>query len=322
MKARSLAIANDPVGEEAAQEFLLSGGSAVGAVLSGYFAAAGAHSGVLLAPVSLLIAGVGAGARAFDGRLRQPGRGTKRPRGFKAGETIPPAARLAVPAAVGALLVAHAYDGSQRLSSIMKSGISRAERTGAEGRAELLRRIRAVGAGAMAESAFVRPMLRVAGPSQGGLVTPSDFGAMDDIDQPAGERRLGGLSLSEPSWAGEWEEADAQELGIGCAVCAVDVRGVFAVLSYRRVVDGLAIDELDLEAPLVAVPVLRGVARVAPGMPLPAPAPIAIVRDAAGAPSEVIAAPTALRLDDAALGGKLLRLRRSQATQEVQIVRA
>jgi hypothetical protein len=322
MKARSAAIANDPVADEAAQEFLVSGGSAVGAVLSGYFAAAGAHSGVLLAPVSLLIAGVGTGARAFDGRLRQPGRGAKRPRGFRAGETIPAAARVAVPAGVGALLVAHAYDSSQRLTSIMKSGISRAERSGAEGRADLLRRIRAIGAGAVAEAAFVRPMLHVAGPSQGGLVTPSDFGAIGDIDQAAGERRLGGMTLSEPSWAGEWEEADAQELGIGCAVCAVDVRGVFAVLSYRRVVDGLVIDELDLEAPLVAVPVRRGVTRVAPGAPLAAPAPIAIVRDTTGAPSEVIAAPTAPRLDESALSGRMLRLRRSQATQEVQIVRA
>ena len=322
MKTRSAAIANDPVADEAAQEFLLSGGSAVGAVLSGFFAAAGAHSGVLLAPVSLLIAGVGAGARAFDGRLRQPGRGTKRPRGFKSGEEIPNAARVAVPAGVGALLVAHAYDGSQRLSSIMKAGISRAERSGAEGRGDLLRRIRAVGAGATAEAAFVRPMLRVAGPSQGGLVTPSDFGAMSDIDQPAVERRLGGMTLSEPPWASESEGDDAQELGIGCAVCAVDVRGVFAVLSYRRVVDGLPIDELDLEAPLIAVPVRRGVKRVAPAAPLPAPAPIAIVRDPSGAPSEVIAAPTATRLDEASLGGKLLRLRRSVATLEVQIVRA
>jgi hypothetical protein len=320
MKARSAAIANDPVADEAAQEYLLSGGSAVGAVLSGFFAAAGAHSGVLLAPVSMLIAGVGAGARAFDGRLRQPGRGTKRPRGFKSGEEIPNAARVAVPAGVGALLVAHAYDASQRLSSIMKAGISRAERTGAEGRGDLLRRVRAVGAGATAEAAFVRPMLRVAGPSQGGLVTPSDFGAVNDIDQPVAERKVGGLTLSEPPWAQEWE-GDAQDLGIGCAVCAVDVRGVFAVLSYRRVVDGLVIDELDLEAPLIAVPVRRGVKRVAPAAPLPAPAPIGIVRDASGAPSEVIAAPTAPQLDETALSGRLLRLRRSPATQEVQIVR-
>jgi hypothetical protein len=322
MKARSAAVANDPVADEAAQEYLLSGGSAVGAVLSGFFAAAGAHSGVLLAPVSLLIAGVGAGARAFDGRLRQPGRGTKRPRGFKTGEDIPGAARVAVPAGVGAVLVGHAYDASQRLSSIMKAGISRAERSGAEGRADLLRRIRAVGAGAMSEAAFVRPILRVAGPSQGGLVTPADLGAVADIDQPAVERKLGGMTLSEPPWSAEWEGDGAQELGIGCAVCAVDVRGVFAVLSYRRVVDGLVIDELDLEAPLLAVPVRRGVKRVAPSAPLSAPAPIAIVRDASGAPSEVIAAPTAPRLDESSLSGRLLRLRRSLSTQEVQIVRA
>jgi hypothetical protein len=164
--------------------------------------------------------------------------------------------------------------------------------------------------------------LRVAGPSQGGLVTPADFGVAADIDQPAVERTLGGMSVSEPPWSQEWDGEDAKELGIGCAVCAVDVRGVFAVLSYRRVVDGVVIDELDLEAPLLAVPVRRGVKRVAPAAPLPAPAPIAIVRDASGAPSEVIAAPTAPQLDESSLSGRLLRLRRSLSTQEVQIVRA
>src|SRR5688572_32963231 len=109
MKVRSAAIANDSVAEEAAQDFLLSGGSAVGAVLSGFFAASGAYAGVLLAPLSLLVAGVGSGARAFDGRLRQPGRGTKRPRGFKQNEAIPDAARVAVSASVAAAMVAHAY---------------------------------------------------------------------------------------------------------------------------------------------------------------------------------------------------------------------
>ena len=40
MAIRSGAIANDRVAEEAAQELLALGGSAVGAVLSGFFAAA------------------------------------------------------------------------------------------------------------------------------------------------------------------------------------------------------------------------------------------------------------------------------------------
>lgn len=320
MKMRAAVIGNDPIAEEAAQDFIISGGSAVGAVLSGYFAAAGAYTGVLLSPVSILVGGVGAGTRAFDGRLRQPGRGTKRPRGFKAGEVIPDAARVSVPTGVAAVLVAHAYDTSQKLGSIMKAGISRAERVGAEGRAALLRRVRAVGAAAFAEPMFVRPMLHAAGPSQGGLVTPSDFGPVTDIDQPAVERQAADLALLEPSWAAE-PIADPQGLGIGFAICAVDVRGVFAALCYRRTADGLSLEELDLEAPLLAVPVQRGVARMTPGMALPSPAPIALRRDDAGGLVEVMAAPAAMRLEPAAPSTPLLRIRRNAATLDVEVAR-
>ncbi len=124
-------------------------------------------------------------------------------------------------------------------------------------------------------------------------MTPSDFGTIPDIDQDAGERKLDAGSLLEPPWAEEGEGVveDAEALGIGFAVCAIDVRGVFAALCYRRISDGLPIDDLDLEAPMAAVPVQRGVTRVAPGARIPAPAPIAIRRDKSGTPLEVIAGP-------------------------------
>ncbi len=323
MTTRAAVIANAPIAEEAAQDFLASGGSAVGAVLTGFFAAAGAYAGVLLGPVSILVGGVGVGARAFDGRLRQPGLGTKRPRGFKAGEAVPDSARVAIPTGVAAALVAHAYDGSQRLGTILKPGISRAQRSGAEARASLLKRIRSAGAGALTEAGFVRPMLRIAGPSQGGLVTPSDFGAVTDIDQAASERKLGGGSLVEPPWAEQGASVEADEsLGIGFALCAVDVRGVFAALCYRRVTDGLPIDELDLEAPLAAVPVERGVTRVAPGARIPTPAPIAIRRDTDGTPIEVLAGPLAMRLGDPADVKPLLCVKRDPRTQATEATRS
>lgn len=319
MKTRSVAIANDPLVEEAAQDFLLSGGSAVGAVLCGFFAAAGAYAGVLLGPLSLLVAGAGAGGRAFDGRLRQPGLGTKRPRGFQAGEEIPDAARVAVPTAVAAALVAHAYEGSPKLAGIMKPGISRAERSGAEGRANLLRRIRSVGAGALSEPGFVRAMLSSAGPSQGGLLTPTDFGAIPDLDQPAVEAEVEGARLIEPSWAREAQDETA--LGSGAAVLAVDARGTFAALSYRRTVDGFPLEDLDLEAPLLAVPVMRGVTRVSPGARLPTAAPIAVRRDASGNAVEVLASPGALRLQGEALQQPGLRVSRHPETLEASAAR-
>jgi gamma-glutamyltranspeptidase/glutathione hydrolase len=318
MRARSTAIANDPVAEQAAQDFLIGGGSAIGAVLCGYFAAAGAHAGVLFSPLTILVGGIGAGARAFDGRLRQPGLGTKRPRGFKPGESIPDAARVGVPSSVSAALVAHAYDSEQRLRTIMKEAVSRAERSGAEARAELLRRIRAVGAAALTEPSFVRPLLRAAGPSEGGLLTPADFGQIPDIDRDATELKLKERVLYEAPWASELsEEPDVERDGIGCAVLAADVRGVFAALCYRRITNGILVDDLDVELPLIAVPVQRGVARLSPGARLSAPAPIGIVRDARGTVIEAVAAPAAARLDAQALDKVPLRIRRDPAALEV-----
>ena len=202
-RSRAQAIANCPIAEEAASDFLLAGGGAIGSVLCGFFAAAGAYSGVLLGPVTAMIGGLGVGARCFDGRLEQPGRGMRRPRGFRPGEEIPMAARVAVPAGVGAALVAYAYSGQQRLGSIVKPGISQARRSGAELRAGLLRRIREVGAGAFREADFIRAMLHVAGPGQGGLMTSSDFGASTDIDRPAVERKMAGVRTMLAPWHDE-----------------------------------------------------------------------------------------------------------------------
>jgi hypothetical protein len=303
-QAKAAAIANDPVAEEAAQDYLLAGGTAIGSALCGFFAAAGSYAGVLLGPVSVLVGGVGAGARAFDGRLQQPGQGMRRPRGFRPGEQIPDSARVGVATSVTAALVAFAYSGGQGLGSILKPGISRAQRSGAELRADLLRRIREAGAAAMSEAQFVRPMLHVAGPGQGGLVTAADFGKVSDVDRPALERRIAGRQVALPPWHDEAVETDA----IGCAICAMDTHGVFCALTYQRSSGGLTVDELELEVPLVAVPVRRGVTRTMPGARLPAPAPIALRRDASGVLCEVLAAPGVVRLDEKLLLDPPLRL--------------
>ncbi|HET9960276.1 MAG TPA: hypothetical protein VFQ61_37555, partial [Polyangiaceae bacterium] len=104
MRIRHAVAASDSIAEQAATERLAAGGSAVTAVLAGFFAVAGARPGVLLGPMSILVAGVGQGARAFDGRVRQPGLGAKRPRGILDGSEVPEAAQVAVPGALGAAL--------------------------------------------------------------------------------------------------------------------------------------------------------------------------------------------------------------------------
>jgi len=322
MPTRSAAIASEVIAEQTASDFLAQGGSATGAVLAGFFAAAGAHAGVLLGPVSILLGAVGTGVRAFDGRLRQPGRGGRRPRGFRSSEAIPTAARVAVPAGVAAALVALAYDGSQRLGGMVKAGVRLAERGGAESRAELLLRIRAVGAAALGETEFVRAMLREAGPSQGGLLTSADFKISTDLEQRASQRQVGDMLLHEPPWAADLKPlAPGSECGVGGAVCAVDVQGGFATLAYRRVLDGFAIDAYELVAPLVAVPVERGVERIRPGTCLPSPTPLAIRCDAASVPLEVMASPAAHRIDADTLAGPILRLRRDPQRGWVEVVR-
>jgi hypothetical protein len=318
---RSIAIADDPVAAEAAEDILLGGGSALGAVAAGFFAAAGAHSGVLLSPMTLIAAGGGLGARAFDGRCRQPGLGTKRPRGFRDDDEIPAAARVAVPAAVTAVVIALAYDEQARVGRLLKPAIRRARDSGADARAEILERVRSVGAGAVGEASFSRALLHVAGESGGGVLTSTDLRSIENVDSAARITERDGARWVTAPWADDVPDTVSEELGTGHAICAIDVRGLFAVLSYRRVREGVLIDEMELDAPPIATPVLRGVTRVAPGSSIPSPAPIAIRIDAGGLPLEVIAAPSAARPTAEALANAKLRIRWDAETRRAEVVR-
>lgn len=293
MRLRARAIASDELAQQAAAELLLGGATAVAAVVGGLLAVAGARPGVLLGPVSVLVAGVGVGARAFDGRSCQPGRGVRRPRGFVAGTAVPLAARVAVPKGVLAALVARSLDPSVSAGVLLRAGIAEAERDHAPARAALLRRIRDQGAAALRAPEFTRPLLRRAGPSEGGLLTPQDFEAVPGVDHAGRETAVGAGVWVEAPWVDEGTEppGSAPAPGVGHAILAVDPRGVFAALAYREAEQGLAVPELDLVAPLLAAPVLRGVARVRPGTRLPAPAPIALGRDREGRVVEAIADP-------------------------------
>jgi len=315
MSTRARALASDPVAAEAAEDFLMTHGSAVGAVLSGFFAAAGAYAGTLWGPVSILVGGTGVGGRAFDGRLLQPGAGLKRPRGFVEGEEIPPAAFATATTAVAAALVAHAYDGGQKLASIVKPGVQRAKQSGADARAELLSRVRAAGAGALADPRFVRELVKVAGPVEGGMLGPQDFDVSSVlIDMPAAEAARADQQILTVPWEGEPTEI-SPALGRGHAILAIDVRGVAAGVCFRRVSDGLAVPALELEIPLCAIPVRRGVTRTPPGTRLNAPAPMAITV-AGGSAIEISALPGSSSLSAAA--GPKLTLTRDAETRNVE----
>lgn len=286
MRTRAAALASEELVEQVASNELARSRSAVGAVVAGFFAAAGAHPDVLLGPATLLVAGVGSGGRVFDGRARQPGLGAKRPRGFVE-EAVPIAAKVAISTSVAAMTVALAYDRRATLTAVARAGCRAASDAGATERARLLERIAEVGPAALAESSFVRPMLHLASPSEGGLLSPADFTAATDLVLDARERTLETGLAFEPPWVDVKLEASGS--GTRHGICAVDADGVFAALAYECLGQGLEVAALGLVAPLVAVPVRRGTPRVAPGTRLPASAPLAILCDEAGAPREVTA---------------------------------
>jgi hypothetical protein len=287
VRTRAAVLATDATVEEVATAELTRSRSAVAAVVAGFFAAAGAYADVLLGPVTLLVAGVGRGGRVFDGRLRQPGLGARRPRGFVS-EEVPIAARVALPTCVAALTVAVAYDQRGTFTPLARAGVRTAKQAGAEERARVLERIAEVGPAALSEASFVRPLLHLASPSEGGLLTPADFVATSDVTLEARERSVRGQALLEAPWADDKLEPVAPG-GSRHALCAADGEGVFAALCYERVGNGAEVAPLGLVAALAAVPVRRGTRRVTPGARLSAPALAAIWCDDAGAPFEVTA---------------------------------
>jgi hypothetical protein len=308
LRLRSLARSNDTLCEAAAGEELTKGGSAVDAVLAGFFAAAGAYPAVLLGPVSVLVGGTGSGERAFDGRVRQPGKGAKRPRGTLPGEEPPRAARVGVPCSVPALAVALGYGGTATLNRLVQAGVALARERGAERRAAVLSRVGEVGALSFSEPELSRSLVRAFGAPNGGLLTPADFARPEQLDAQA--------TRSEGRLAAPWAaEAKAPFLR-GTTVSAIDVNGLFVAAAFDCQPEALYVDELELSAPLLAVPTLRGVPRTAPGTPIPAPAPVWIDHDESGGALELWAAPTARDVGEA--DARCLGIRRSALKRTVE----
>ena len=104
---------------------VLAKGNAADAVVCGLFSAAVLEPSVLLGPAQILVGGTGVGMRAIDGRCRQPGSGSKRPRGYLDGAPIPDAARVATPGLPSAALLLHATFGSAAIGAIAPRSANR-----------------------------------------------------------------------------------------------------------------------------------------------------------------------------------------------------
>jgi hypothetical protein len=242
-------------------------GNAVDAVVIAVLVAAAESPTVLLGPVQLLVGGAGAGLRAIDGRVRQPGLGVPRPRGVVAGGAVGLPARVGVPNLPAALAIALASLGSISMSKAAGPAVERARARSVE-REATLRALARRGAAAMTDDAIGDELTAVAGRAAGGAVTRDDLAAVRPTvvtcEEPGGE----GIVRVPWGTAGSGSTTHV--------VAAADGRGLVAIACYEAPLDGVPVPHLGLIAPAFASPVMRGEARLRPGEPCPSAAPIAL----------------------------------------------
>ncbi|MBX3188693.1 MAG: gamma-glutamyltransferase [Labilithrix sp.] len=297
-KPARAAVASSPEVEAAADE-LLAKGNAVDAAVAGAFAACATSPGVLLGPMQILVGGGGLGLRALDGRVRQPGVGAPRPRGFKDDEEVPDAARVGVPWLPATLSAAVATAGTATFKHVMGPALALAK---GSPRHDVLAKIAARGARAIEERPLSSELLALAGRASGGLLTGDDLASPRPEVHRASRRLVPGAgagprskrAMSEPAsnelpravielpWANDLDGMPAApaayvDVASARAVLAVDRHGAFAIAVWAETHEGIALGELGLRAPFFAEPVRRGQTRVRPGDARPAAAPIAMV---------------------------------------------
>jgi hypothetical protein len=226
---------------------------------------------VILGPLQLLVSGSGAGLLAIDGRVRQPGLGVPRPRGLLVDEPVPLPARVGVPALPASLALVLASLGSVSQLRLAGGAIERAQARCPE-RALFLEALGRRGVSVMSEDAVSDELTAVAGRAAGGLLTRKDIMAVRPAIVACDAHTLGPSGvLMVP-----WKNGASHDASSTHVVAAIDARGLVAIACYEEPLEGLAVPALGLLAPAFASPVMRGEARVRPGEPRPAAAPIAL----------------------------------------------
>jgi hypothetical protein len=265
--------ASAPAAAEAALKCSASGGNAIDCAIAGFFAAAGATPGVLLAPLAAIVGGVGMRARCIDGRAVQGGSQLPRPRGFRDDDEIPDAAHVAVSRGLPALALLQAYGGSHTLLALSKFG----ERTakGSPERAAFIAHIGRRGAATFRSEAISSALLAVAGQGQGGLLCQADL-----LDARPGDDTLpfqplaDGLEVVTTAALRGEDTLPARPAQI---IVAADPHGRACALAYLPAIHGLPVEELGVSLPRDGEPVRRGIPRVTPGTPRPAHFPLAML---------------------------------------------
>jgi len=275
---RGAATATNAAAAECAREVLETWGSSADAVVAGFFALAGDHAAGLFAPLVVLVAGPGAGARVFDGRALQPGRGLTRPRGFMHGEAVPAAAHAAVPRSVGALALVQRQRGRQTFARLADRGVAIARDTGDDDRARTIARASQEGPSFLLRDPYRSAVLTAAGSLARGTLTAQDLEEAQADERPALSDIVEGASLVVATPLGAPIETGTDSMiGRFEAIVAVDAQGVATCLIAWLDETGVSVPELGVTLPACGAPVRRGVQRVHPGEPRPLATPMAVV---------------------------------------------
>jgi hypothetical protein len=267
--SRAAAASSETVARAAASALRV--GNAVDAVVAGVLAAAAESPTVLFGPLQLLAGGAGAGLVAVDGRIRQPGLGVPRPRGFVPGEAVPPSAFVGVPALPAAVAAAAAMLGSISLARAAGPAVELARASSPE-RAHLIESLVRRGAQGLANELVAVELIAAAGRVARGLLTREDLSSVLPSVVQCDERKTDSPGVLTVPWRGG-ARGDSSCTQV---VAACDARGLVAVACYEAPMVGLAIPALGVVVPPFAAPVLRGAPRIRPGQPRPATAPIAL----------------------------------------------
>jgi gamma-glutamyltranspeptidase/glutathione hydrolase len=252
-------------------------GNAVDAVVAGVFAAAALDASVLLGPVQMLIGGAAAGLRQVDGRVRQAGAGSSRPRGVRLRDENAAALRVGVPLLPAALSSALALAGTLSLTRACAPAIELVKSVNKE-RADVIRTLGRGGPRAFLADGIADELIAVAGRFAGGLLCVDDFEALPQVENAAASR-LGGRNVVRLRWRDDAMPIGARDGSQTEVIAACDDRGIFTAACYEVHPQGLPIDALGLVAPLVAQPLQRHVPWTPPGTPCPAAAPCALVEE-------------------------------------------
>ncbi|MCS6900455.1 MAG: hypothetical protein RMJ98_12535 [Myxococcales bacterium] len=274
------AISNHSAAQEAAEECLHSGGTAVDAVLAAYFALAGATPWGMLAPLTILVAGSGSGVRVIDGRARQPGLGIERPVRYTNEGAAPLLARAAAPTTAAAVSVASSRFGHESLPQLAALGARIARNQGAHQRAALISRFGDARALILQDRTFLAEVAEHVPRFEGALLQPADL-AIKGADvlpcQPS--CTLAGIQAAFPPW---YDPSSTRTAAPGARppfhlLVLASERGNLAALLLRQPEKVIPLFDGEVELPAVGQPALRGVPRLRPGTPLPLAAPMAVL---------------------------------------------